>query len=269
MSFSSDTSIDLVIESFLGTQHLYAGNNRSILIQWLYEVLESGLVCKVAPYTHVIQMTMNYIDRYAMINEVDYAQIQLLGITSMWIALKISDTKPESVSVMSPFCGTDPDGAQTYTADEVLTMEVKIGKALYWNFMKSKSMFELCIIVSKQLSPQLYNLFSDPDFLTALIFFNDVVMFQPAFASWDSTDIAFTIMLLMSEFWNKKMIAENRDIIYGFNYTSFEDRVINVASIDDLIQMEIQVCDGRFIRNKQLIPILLKGIWSQRNPGDL
>lgn len=95
---------------------------RSILLDWLIEVCD---VYKLHRETY--HLTMNYIDRY-LSNQMDIPkqQLQLIGITSLFIASKIEEIYPPKLTEFAYVT----DGACTEA--EILDKEMAILKNLDW-----------------------------------------------------------------------------------------------------------------------------------------
>lgn len=96
---------------------------RSILLNWLSEVSEVYQLHRETYY-----LAMDYFDRYLSIqNEINKQQLQLVGITCLFIASKIEEIYPPKVSDFAYVT----DGA--CTEKQILTKELVILKSLKWN----------------------------------------------------------------------------------------------------------------------------------------
>ncbi len=94
-------------------QHDVTHCMRSILVDWLVEV--------AAEYTlsrQTIYLTVNYIDRMLSRLPVDRTRLQLVGITSMFIASKYEQLHPPKVEDFVYISDN------TYTRDEVCIVSV-------------------------------------------------------------------------------------------------------------------------------------------------
>ena len=200
-------------------------------------------------------MTMNYVDRYAVKIDIDYDDIQLLGVTSFWITLKITESRRVTVKEICEYC------AFTYTEKQILDMEKSICKVLNWEFMSNKTLYEHCIHASSKLSPDIYPLFMDPTFKATLVFFNDVVLFNTCFSVWDVENLAFAIVLLTAKFYNIVMRSNFSRGIENLDFSQILDRAENIKLLDSLIEYELGICRKQYILNSEIIPMLLKTVW--------
>ncbi|KAK4274644.1 hypothetical protein QN277_017838 [Acacia crassicarpa] len=92
---------------------------RGVLVDWLVEVAEEyNLV------SDTLYLTVAYIDKYLSLNALSRHKLQLLGVSSMLIASKYEEIKPPEVE---EFCYITDN---TYTKEEVVTMEAEILKSL-------------------------------------------------------------------------------------------------------------------------------------------
>ena len=67
---------------------------------------------------------VNYIDRFLSLQEVKRSQLQLVGVTCMWVAAKYEEIHPPKVAVFSYIT------ANTYPKEEILQMEEMVLKKL-------------------------------------------------------------------------------------------------------------------------------------------
>lgn len=96
---------------------------RSILIDWLIEVSEAYTL-----HRQTLYLALNYFDRFMLTqNNIDKSLLQLIGITSLFIASKMEEACPPKLSQMANVT------AGTYYEHEILQMELLILKALRWN----------------------------------------------------------------------------------------------------------------------------------------
>jgi cyclin A len=104
---------------YLRTQTEVHEKMRTILIDWFVDV---ALKFKLHPETYFL--AVNIVDRYLSVASVARTQLQLVGITAIWIAAKYEEmwapTVAECVSIT----------ANTYNRDEVMRMERTILAAL-------------------------------------------------------------------------------------------------------------------------------------------
>jgi cyclin-A len=66
---------------------------RAILVDWLVEVAEEYKLCADTLYQAV-----NYADRFLSLHVAQRSQLQLIGVTCMWIAAKFEEIYPPNVS---------------------------------------------------------------------------------------------------------------------------------------------------------------------------
>lgn len=94
---------------------------RGILVDWLVEVGEEYRLCADTLY-----LTVNYIDRFLSLHKVARAQLQLVGVTCMWIAAKYEEIYPPNVADFSYI--TD----NTYQKEQMVEMEEVVLKTLQY-----------------------------------------------------------------------------------------------------------------------------------------
>ncbi|KAG1652769.1 hypothetical protein FOA52_009370, partial [Chlamydomonas sp. UWO 241] len=92
---------------------------RAILVDWLVEVAEEYTLCADTLYQAV-----TYIDRYLSTAVTKRSQLQLVGVTCMWLASKYEEIYPPTVS---DFCFITDN---TYTRDQLIGMEEVVLKEL-------------------------------------------------------------------------------------------------------------------------------------------
>jgi cyclin B len=92
---------------------------RSILVDWLVEV---HLKFKLVPQT--LYLTVNLIDRYLERKEVPRSKLQLVGVTSLFIASKYEEIYPAPLREHVFICD------HAYTSNEILGMEHEIPETL-------------------------------------------------------------------------------------------------------------------------------------------
>lgn len=96
---------------------------RAILVDWLVEV---HMKFRLAPAT--LYLTINIIDRYCSVTNVKRSQLQLVGITSLFVACKYEEIYPPEVR--DCVCITD----RAYQRKDVLNMEQDIVHKLRFQF---------------------------------------------------------------------------------------------------------------------------------------
>ncbi|KAI9118074.1 hypothetical protein K1719_010406 [Acacia pycnantha] len=94
-------------------------NMRGILVDWLVEVAEEYKLLSDTLY-----LAVSYIDRFLSTNQVPRQRLQLLGVSSMFIASKYEEISPPHVE---EFCYITDN---TYRKAEVVEMEAAILKSL-------------------------------------------------------------------------------------------------------------------------------------------
>ncbi|GLC39700.1 Cyclin-A1-2 [Pleodorina starrii] len=92
---------------------------RSILVDWLVEVSEEY---RMVPDT--LYYAVNFLDRVLSVQRVSRSQLQLVGITCMWIAAKYEEIYPPNVGEFSYI--TD----NTYSREQLVAMEEEVLKKL-------------------------------------------------------------------------------------------------------------------------------------------
>jgi hypothetical protein len=98
---------------------------RAILIDWMMEV--SSEFCLKRETFHI---ALNYVDRYlSIVPNVPKWDLQLVGLTSMFIASKMEEVYPNKVK---DFAKSADDG---YNPQQILDMEMKMNQALKWKLV--------------------------------------------------------------------------------------------------------------------------------------
>ena len=95
---------------------------RAILVDWLVEV---HLKFKLVPET--LYLTVNLIDRYLSVKEVERNKLQLVGVSCLLIASKYEEIYPPELRDLVYVCD------RAYSGNEILDMEEVVLKALDYN----------------------------------------------------------------------------------------------------------------------------------------
>lgn len=86
---------------------------RAILLDWMMEVS-----CEFAMKRQTYYLAINYVDRYLMsVSAIPKTQLQLVGVTSLYLASKIEEVYLLKVS---DFAKSTDNG---YTSEEIIAME--------------------------------------------------------------------------------------------------------------------------------------------------
>jgi cyclin B len=110
---------DAVSATYMQRQPHINEKMRAILIDWLVEVHQKF---RCVPET--LYLTINLIDRYLELEQVERSKLQLVGVTALLLAAKYEEIYPPELRDLVYI--TD----KAYTKEEILTMESKILKAL-------------------------------------------------------------------------------------------------------------------------------------------
>uniref|UniRef100_A0A8C6SQK1 Cyclin E2 n=1 Tax=Neogobius melanostomus TaxID=47308 RepID=A0A8C6SQK1_9GOBI len=122
---------------------------RSILIDWLIEVSEAYTL-----HRQTLYLAHDYFDRFMLTrNNIDKSLLQLIGITSLFIASKMEEACPPKLSQMAYVT------AGTYYEHEILEMELLILKVLRWTLCPETALSWL------QLYFQMVSMSADTDLL--------------------------------------------------------------------------------------------------------
>lgn len=103
------------------TEHM-----REVLIDWLFEICE---VMKLS--IDVMFLAVNLLDRYSAKEIIHRTKYQLIGITCMLIAVKISEDYDYNISIENLSSYTD----YAYTPSEIIDMELEIVKSLDYEIL--------------------------------------------------------------------------------------------------------------------------------------
>jgi G2/mitotic-specific cyclin 1/2 len=85
---------------------------RSELVEWLMSI---HTMCRMHPET--LHLTVNILDRFLSLRQVDVGQLQLMGMAALWIASKYEEKMTFSVELLVYVC----DGA--YSMQEIVQAE--------------------------------------------------------------------------------------------------------------------------------------------------
>ncbi|XP_054819397.1 cyclin-A3-4-like isoform X2 [Prosopis cineraria] len=172
-------------------------NMRGVLVDWLVEVAEEYKLVSDTLY-----LTAAYIDKYLSLNALSRQKLQLLGVSSMLIASKYEEIKPPEVEELCYI--TD----NTYTKEEVVTMEAEILKSLKFelgyptvktflrrfcrvaleNYEASELQFEFLTCYLAELSLLDYSCVKFlPSLVAASVVFLARFMLSPKTHPWNST----------------------------------------------------------------------------------
>ncbi len=108
--------------TYMEAQPNISARMRTILIDWLIEV---HLKFKLIPET--LYLTVNVIDRYLERATITRQNLQLLGVTALFLASKYEEIYPPEISDLIYIC----DNA--YDKEQILFMEESILKVLHYN----------------------------------------------------------------------------------------------------------------------------------------
>ena len=95
---------------------------RAILVDWLVDVH-----IKFNLRSETLYLTINVIDRFLSTTDVPRTKLQLVGVTAMWIAAKFEEIYAPDLSDLLYIVDN------TYTAEEILNMEITILEQLQHN----------------------------------------------------------------------------------------------------------------------------------------
>ncbi|GIL51722.1 hypothetical protein Vafri_7655 [Volvox africanus] len=107
------------IPDYIDSQPEINAKMRAILVDWLVEVSEEY---RMVPDT--LYYSVNFLDRVLSVQRVSRSQLQLVGITCMWIAAKYEEIYPPNVGEFSYI--TD----NTYSREQLVAMEEEVLKKL-------------------------------------------------------------------------------------------------------------------------------------------
>jgi len=157
--FAADTSDresvliykDLILDHLRDRQSMYAlskdymakqpdinGKMRAILVDWLVDV---NIKFKLMPQT--LFLTVNIIDRYLAVKEVNKLELQLLGVTALMIQCKYEEVYPPQLKDFVAVC----DNA--YSREEILNMESDILNSLEFDLTQPTSLYFLQMLQIK------------------------------------------------------------------------------------------------------------------------
>ncbi|KAB2619452.1 cyclin-A3-1 [Pyrus ussuriensis x Pyrus communis] len=115
-------------------------NMRAVLVDWLVEVSEEY---KLLPET--LHLSVSYIDRFLSMNVVHKQKLQLLGVSSIFIASKYEEIDPRNVDELCDIT------ENTYTKEEVIKMEADILKSLKFEMGNPTTQFLVAYLAELSL----------------------------------------------------------------------------------------------------------------------
>ncbi|EME30853.1 Cyclin-A2 [Galdieria sulphuraria] len=116
------------VDDMKATQSEISPNMRAILMDWLVEVAEEYKLSN-----ETLHLACNYIDRFLSRCSVSKKNLQLLGVVCLLVASKYEEKYPPHVDEFVYI--TD----NTYTKEEVLSMEMLVMKVLKFSFTAASS----------------------------------------------------------------------------------------------------------------------------------
>lgn len=116
------------VEDMKNTQPEISPNMRAILVDWLVEVAEEYKLSN-----ETLHLACNYIDRFLSRCSVSKKNLQLLGVVCLLVASKYEEKYPPHVEEFVYI--TD----NTYTREQVLSMEMLVMKVLKFSFTAASS----------------------------------------------------------------------------------------------------------------------------------
>nr|XP_022901310.1 G1/S-specific cyclin-E1 [Onthophagus taurus] len=123
MIYKEEATLKMRSPKIFSDRSAYLPRMRAILLDWLMEVCE---VYHLRRTTY--HLTVDYIDRYLTIrSSVPKTQLQLLGVSCLYIAAKLEEIYPPKLSEFSYVC----DGA--CTESEILACELLLLNTLTWD----------------------------------------------------------------------------------------------------------------------------------------
>lgn len=119
-------------KDFLAAQKDVTSKMRSILVDWLVEV---SYKFKLLPQT--LFQAVNIVDRYLAVQQVDKNELQLVGITALFIVAKYEEVYPPQIDAFVATC----DNA--YTKEQILDTEADMLSELNFDLTQSSSLYFL------------------------------------------------------------------------------------------------------------------------------
>uniref|UniRef100_A0A7S0URM8 Cyclin N-terminal domain-containing protein n=1 Tax=Polytomella parva TaxID=51329 RepID=A0A7S0URM8_9CHLO len=175
---------------------------RLILVDWLVEVSEEfKLSCDT------LFQSINYFDRYLSVFKVSRNQLQLVGITSMWVASKFEEVYPPTASEFSYI--TD----YTYRKEELIKMEESILKELN---------YELAVPTAKTFLRRLLQVCEPNDELHYLSnYLTEVSLMDHKFLAYLPSQIAASAVFLANLMFNQYPWTATLEHYSGYHLKDF------------------------------------------------
>nr|CAH7752675.1 unnamed protein product [Callosobruchus chinensis] len=190
MVYKEEASLNLRNPCLFEDYSNFMPRMRTILLDWVMEVCEVYRLRRVTYY-----LSVDYFDRFLSIRpDVPKNQLQLVGVTCLFLASKLEEVYPPKLSEFSYVC----DGA--CTPDDILACELLILNSLGWdlNIMTPSDWLNLYMQIHFQ-APKVTRFHVA---LTACIFYRasqllDIFSLDPGFLKFSYSTIAAAAMYFM------------------------------------------------------------------------
>lgn len=200
-----------------GVQKELNHSMRAILVDWLIEVGEEFRLC-----ADTLFLAVNYIDRFLSVHKVTRSQLQLVGVTCIWIAAKYEEIYPPNVKEFVYI--TD----NTYNKEELLNMEELILSTLSW---------ELTVPTSKTFLRRLLQVCYPDEKLHYLSnYLAELSMLDTSLMSYLPSELAASAVYLANTLLKREPWSDNLA-----HYSGYEPKEI-IQCVETLSKVHGSVC---------------------------
>mmetsp|Transcript_28634 Transcript_28634/g.31804 ORF Transcript_28634/g.31804 Transcript_28634/m.31804 type:complete len:365 (+) Transcript_28634:44-1138(+) len=203
-------------------------NMRAILVDWLVEVAEEYKLRR-----QTLFLAVHYVDRYTALRTVERSDLQLIGITCMFIASKYEEIHPPPVDEFVYISDN------TYTREQIITMETEILVTLK---------FELTIsTVHSFLSHFLVGCAVSDIFQHLCHYFSETTLVHKTFWQYDPSTIAAAIIYLALTTLSIDCSNFNVEGVTGYSFSSVKHIMAIICNIHSGASMsQLRAVHGKY-----------------------
>lgn len=185
---------------------------RSVLVDWLIQVHMKFQLLQETMY-----LTVHLIDAYLERTDVSKMQLQLVGVTAMFLASKYEEMYVPAIDDFVYM--TD----NTYTKSEIRKMEVNMCKTLDFGFGKP---FPLHFLRRYSKAAM-----ADPKQHTLAKYFMELSLHEAEFSSMDPSMLAACSLNLAFQLLNGPKWGKNMEIYSGYKSSDLEEGMAKLANL--------------------------------------
>ncbi|KAL3234334.1 G2/mitotic-specific cyclin-2 [Nakaseomyces bracarensis] len=223
----SEVPSDLNIKSYSSLRQ-----SRDLLLNWLVKVHQNMRL-----ESETLYIAIRIIDKYLMAKEVQLEHLQLIGVTSLYIAAKYEEVLPPTIFQFS----FETDGI--FTNEDIKIAEVDILEVLEFNLNYPSPL----LFLEKQMPTDLYNL---REVKIMAIFLLEVMLIDFRFLGYTVSNRATASVLVASRMYNQTIT----------NITERLKREKCIATLESICKNLIQ-----YLFEPEIHPELIKKFRSPNN----